>query len=221
MTLNLATQPFVNRRRFYTLTAFAASVLSLTLVVLLAIFVRNFRNEIGIRKQMKTMQQEIERLDTEQQRLESLLKRPEAADILDRNDFLNTLIRQKAISWTRIFMDLEKVMPDHVETVALHPVPQLPGVGQGKRAPVAFSLDGPLLMELQLQVSSQDFESLVKLVRHLENAPFKDPVLAVQSEDSKTGQGATAPFGQVPQYGVITKDKDNLYNLTLKVDYAQ
>src|ERR1035438_4935819 len=102
MTLNLATQPFVNRRRFYTLSGLAVGVLTLTLVLLLGIFTRNFRNEIGIRKQMNTMHQEIDRLDAEQQRIETVLKRPEASDILDRNDFLNTLIRQKAVSWTHI-----------------------------------------------------------------------------------------------------------------------
>lgn len=210
MTLNLATRPFVNRRRFYTLSGLAAVVLSVTLVILLGIFVRNFRNEIGIRKQMKTVRQEIARLDSEQRRIEGVLERPEASDILDRNDFLNTLIREKAVSWTRIFMDLEKVMPDRVQTLALHPIPQVPGLESGKSAStVAASWDGPLVMELQLRVASENFESLVKLVRQMEKAPFDRPVLHTESK-ADNGQGAA-----------IVKDKDNLYNLALSVNYAQ
>ena len=210
MTLNLATQPFVNRRRFYTLSGLAAGVLGLTFVLLLGIFIRNFRNEIGIRKQMNTVRQETERLDSDQKRIEAVLKRPEAADILDRNDFLNTLIRQKAVSWTRIFMDLEKVMPDRVQTLSLHPVPQIPGIEAGKNSTtVPASWDGPLVMELQMQVASENFESLVKLVRQMEKAPFDRPVLKTENPADK-GQGAA-----------IVKDKDNLYNLALSVNYAQ
>jgi Tfp pilus assembly protein PilN len=211
MTLNLATQPFVNRRRFYTLSGLAAGVLSLTLILLLGIFVRNFRNEVGIRKQMNTVRQEIARLDDAQKRIETVLKRPEASDILDRNDFLNTLIRQKAVSWTRIFMDLEKVMPERVQTLMLHPVPQVPSTESSKNSSnVPASWDGPLVMELRMQVASENFDSLVKLVRQMEKAPFDRPVLHMENKESQTGQSA-----------VIAKDKDNLYNLTLSVNYAQ
>ncbi|GEM_PF-291058 len=217
MTLNLATQPFVNRRRFYTLTSAAAVVLGLTLAVLLSIFARNFRNEIGIRKQMKTVRQEIARLDEDQQQLEERLKRPEAADILDRNDFLNTLIRQKAVSWTRIFMDLEKVMPERVQAISLHPVAQIPGVEGSKRSNAPVSFDGPLVIDLKLQVSSEQFEDLVKLVRHLQVAPFWKPV--VNTTDPQADAGA--PGGQVGRVPVFTKDKDNLYKMSMSVSYAQ
>ena len=212
MTLNLATQPFVNRRRFYTLSGFALGVLSVTLVILLGIFIRNFRNEIGIRKQMKTVRQEIERLDTEQQRIETVLKRPEASDILDRNDFLNALIRQKAVSWTRMFMDLEKVIPERVETLSLHPIPLIPGVEGGKKTTVAASWDGPLVIQLQLQVASENIESLLKLVRQMQNAPFGLPILHTENPNKVGDTGQPIP---------VVKDKDNLYNLALSVSYAQ
>jgi Tfp pilus assembly protein PilN len=212
MTLNLATQPFVNRRRFYTLSGLAVGVLTVTLVILLSIFVRNFRNEIGIRKQMKTVSQEIDRLDTEQKRIETVLQRPEASDILDRNDFLNALIRQKAVSWTRIFMDLEKAMPDRVQTVSLHPVLQTSGSERGKGSSVPASWDGPLVMQLQMQVAGDNIEVLLDMIHRLEKAPFNTPIL--QNENPKTESGQSAPI-------TIVKDKDNLYNLALRVTYAQ
>jgi Tfp pilus assembly protein PilN len=219
MTLNLATQPFVNRRRFYTLSGAAASVLILTLAVLSVIFTRNFRNEIGIRKQMTTMRQEIERLDTEQQRIEEFLKRPESSDILDRNDFLNTLIREKAVSWTRIFMDLEKVMPDRVQTLALHPSPQIPGKESGKNvSSVPASWDGPLVMELRLQIASENFDSMVKLVRNMEKSPFTKPVVGSTNPKPETGQAGAFPSSQGLAF---QKDSNNLYNMSLSVTYVQ
>ena len=214
MTLNLATQPFVNRRRFYTLSGLALGVLSVSFVILLGMFVRNFRNEIGIRKQIRTVEQEVARLDTEQQRVEAVLKRPESSDILDRNDFLNSLIRQKAVSWTRMFMDLEKVIPDRVQTISLHPVPVIPGLEGGSKSIVTVpaSWDGPLIMNLQMQVAGDNIEGLMTLIRRIQNAPFGNPVLKNENPNNKMEAGQSFP---------IVKDKDNLYNLSLSVSYAQ
>jgi Tfp pilus assembly protein PilN len=213
MTLNLATQPFVNRRRFYTLSGMALSVLSLALVLLVSVFIRNFRNELGIRKQMRTVQQEIARLDTDQKRVEAVLKRPEASDILDRNDFLNMLIREKAVSWTRIFMDLEKVMPERVQTLSLHPTPLVPGLEGGSRnAAVPASWDGPLVMNLRLQVAAENIEGLITFMHRIEKPPFTNPVLNTENPNIK-GDGGTG--------FAIMKDKDNLYNLSLSVTYVQ
>jgi hypothetical protein len=163
---------------------------------------------------MSTVRQEIARLDTEQERAEAVLKRPESSDILDRNDFLNTLIRQKAVSWTRIFMDLEKVMPDRVQALSLHPVLQIPGMEGGKNvSTLPASWDGPLVMQLQMQVAGENIESLIKMIRQMENAPFTRPVLMNENPKADT-------TGQVTPIPIV-KDKDNLYNLSLRVTYVQ
>ena len=47
------------------------------------------------------------------------MRRPENAEVLERSLFLNTLIDRKAISWTKIFEDLEKVMPYNVRLVSV------------------------------------------------------------------------------------------------------
>jgi hypothetical protein len=41
--------------------------------------------------------------------------------VLDRSVLINTLIKRKAISWTRIFADLEKVLPPNVRLIAVRP----------------------------------------------------------------------------------------------------
>jgi len=47
--------------------------------------------------------------------------RSENAEALDRVVFINTLLYRKGISWTRIFSDLEKVLPYNVKVVQIHP----------------------------------------------------------------------------------------------------
>jgi len=40
----------------------------------------------------------------------------------DQSQFLNGLIQRKAFSWTRVFEDLEQVMPGSLHVVSLRPV---------------------------------------------------------------------------------------------------
>ncbi|MBV8819393.1 MAG: hypothetical protein JO022_13625, partial [Acidobacteriaceae bacterium] len=64
------------------------------------------------------------RVNAEQAQLDALLRRPENAEVLERSVFLNSLIERKAISWTRIFADLEKIMPSNVRLVSVR-LPQI------------------------------------------------------------------------------------------------
>ena len=50
-----------------------------------------------------------------------MLRRPENAEVLERSVFLNALLLRKGISWTRIFADLEKVLPYNVRVIQIHP----------------------------------------------------------------------------------------------------
>jgi len=46
---------------------------------------------------------------------------PENATVLYRSLMFNQLIRRKAISWTRIFSDLETVLPHNVRIASIRP----------------------------------------------------------------------------------------------------
>ena len=57
----------------------------------------------------------------EQANLDAVLRRPENAEVLERSVFLNALLYRKGISWTRIFADLEKIMPPNVRVMNIRP----------------------------------------------------------------------------------------------------
>lgn len=204
MNLNLATQPFVNRRRFYALSAMATVVLTLSIVIVTSMFIRNYRKESGMRREIATLRSELDTLNSDQERLEALLKRPDAADALDRNEFLNSLIRQKAVSWTRLFMDLEKVMPQRVQAVSLHPTVLLPGTPTGSKS-TPVPVNGPLIIDLEMQVSSDSFEGLDTFVRRVEASPFSEPKLKSEGHNKAENQ----------------QKKENVHSLALSVSYAQ
>ncbi len=49
------------------------------------------------------------------------MRQPQNASVLEWSMLINTLIYQKAISWSRLFADLEKTLPYDVKVVAIHP----------------------------------------------------------------------------------------------------
>ena len=49
------------------------------------------------------------------------MRQPANAVVLDRSLLFNDIIRRKSISWTRIFSDLETVLPHDVRISAIHP----------------------------------------------------------------------------------------------------
>ena len=53
--------------------------------------------------------------------LESRLDRPEAAAKLTEIGFINRLIARKELSWTRLFANLEELVPNTVHLVSLTP----------------------------------------------------------------------------------------------------
>jgi Tfp pilus assembly protein PilN len=217
MTLNLATQPFVNRRRFYVLTTAASIVLLLALVIQTAFLIHTRNSERGAREQMRIEEDRIAHLDQEQKRVEAVLAEPRAAAIMDQTDFLNALIRQKAISWTRIFMDLEKVMPNRIQATSLHPTIMLPGTKLGGKSGGGSLLvpsSGPLYVELKIVANGETHENLIELMRRLEQSPFYNPV--AENEDPPQGSSASSSA-----FGVAGGTGEKLYKLNLHVSYSQ
>jgi hypothetical protein len=153
--INLATEPF--RRDRPMLVAFAA--VGVLLALLLAIEVKTITSE---REQGAEIHVIIDRLNTqlkgvssEQAKVSALLRQRENAEVIDRSLFLNTLIDRKAISWTRLFADLEKVMPYNVRLVSV----RLPEVDS----------DNHVLLDMV--VGAKDRPEVVELLKRLEASP--------------------------------------------------
>ena len=73
------------------------------------------------RAKIAKLQGKIAAYDQEKSGAEAMLSRPENRVLRDRSRFLNELFLRKAFSWTRVFEDLEQVMPAHLHVVSIHP----------------------------------------------------------------------------------------------------
>ena len=121
MAINLASEPF---RRDRPLVA-ASIAIGLALTGLLAMLVTLAVLERGTaaetRRAIARLQQQSAQMSREQGQLESALRRPENAAVINEVLFINSLLYRKGISWTMIFSDLEGVMPPNVRLISIRP----------------------------------------------------------------------------------------------------
>ena len=119
--INLAREPFRRDRPILIGSAFAAILLLATLALLISLALTERRETRDTQAMLARVNRRLNSIHGEQAKLDASMRLPGNEVVLDRSVLINTLIRRKAISWTRIFADLETVLPHDVRIVAIRP----------------------------------------------------------------------------------------------------
>lgn len=119
--INLASEPFRRDRAMLVATIALALVLAAALAAQVYLVLGERTRAQETREALETVDLALRRQVTEQSRVDLVLRQAQNSEVLDRNVFLNTLISRKAVSWTQLFADLEKVMPGTVRLVSVRP----------------------------------------------------------------------------------------------------
>ena|SRR5438105_7293117 len=158
--MNLASEPF---RRDRPVIVGLAAVIVLALILLgiqIATIVGQRHQAADTRLDIDRLNAQLRAIGQQQGQLNGTLRRPENAEVLERSLFLNTLIERKAISWTKIFADLEKVMPYNVRLVSV----RLPEV------------DSQNAVLLDMIVGAKEVQPVLEFLKRLEASPQFGPV---------------------------------------------
>jgi type IV pilus assembly protein PilN len=157
--INLASDPFRRDRPLLFATAFGAIALAVGFVILLSLIVTG-RSRMGdTRARVAHFNQELTAISTEQARLDATLRQPLNASILERSLLLNTLVERKSVSWTKIFADLEAVLPPNVRIIQVR-LPQIDSANQ---------------VLLDMVVGSQSPEPVITFLKQLQASPRFGP----------------------------------------------
>ena len=153
--VNLATEPF-RRRRAAVAASGAACLLLLVLLLVQISWIIVQRGQAGnTRAEIDQLNARLRSMGRQQGQLEATLRRPDNAAVLDQSLLLNSLIQRKAISWTRLFADLEKVVPWNVQLISVR-LPQI---------------DAQNRVLLDMVVGAADSAPVIEFLKHLEAAP--------------------------------------------------
>lgn len=141
-----------------------AAACAVLLMALLAVMTSLIANE---RARAKDARVAVEKLTTElrtaaaeQARLDEFLRQPANAQVLAQSQLLNTLIERKSISWTRIFADLESVMPYDVRLISV----RLPAINSRNE------------VMLDMIVGAKDPGAVIGFFKKLEDSPLFGPI---------------------------------------------
>jgi hypothetical protein len=141
----------------------ASAACGLLLLALLGVLVFLVVSERGrqteTRASVAKLNSELRAITAEQAKLDNTLHLPMNAEVLERSLFLNSLIQRKAISWTRLYADIEGVKPDNVRLVQV-------------RLPQINTRDE---VTLDMEVGVKDPAQMVEFLKHLEESPLFGP----------------------------------------------
>jgi Tfp pilus assembly protein PilN len=121
VSLNLSLNPLERHRRFKVLSgglgAFAA-----ILCIVLGWHVYHVRKaDSSFRVQRENSAKIFDDLSAERQQLDDFFSQPENAKLHDNADFINNIIDARSFNWTRMFMALEKILPEGVRVLNIEP----------------------------------------------------------------------------------------------------
>ena len=158
-SLNLASQPFRRERAQNAAYALIAAVLTCTLAVLVVLILHARAGAADLRRVIDAENRELYRHQREEAQFSGVLGRPENADVFSTSVFLNELIARRAVSWTRVFRDLETVMPSNMRLLAIR-LPQIP----------TEDASGTNHLQLDMSVGTDRPEAVVDLLKQLQKS---------------------------------------------------
>lgn len=159
--INLASEPFRHDRPML----IGSSVCALLLVALLGLQIYLIRageaDARGARTGVQQLTQQLAAVNSDRIKLDQTLRQPGNAEVFQRSILLNALVERKAISWTRIFVDLEHVKPYNVRVVQI----RLPKIHSHQE------------VSLEMTFGMESWEPSQDLMNTLAQSPLFGPVV--------------------------------------------
>ena len=177
LDINLATRPYEDSRQFWTRWGAGLGLLGIVTLLLLYLVITGIASARSDRVLIKEREQQIADRDQQRARAEATLNLPENRSTRDRSQFLNDLFQRKAFSWTRVFEDMERVMPNRLHLVSIQP-----------------TMSTSHQLELKMVVGGDTREHAQELVRRMEGSQhFQDTKIEVENTQAG-GQGDPVRF---------------------------
>ena len=170
--LNLSTKPLQTHRRFLAISGVLGVIAGLFFLGL-GWHVYSIRSaDAALREKAEAIRLEMDSLEQQRSNLEQFFELPENARLHERSAFLNTLIDEQSLNWTRMFMDLEKILPAGVRVVSIQPKHE-----KGR-------------VEVKLVIGAVSDDAKLKFLNALERSPSFSHVQLVNEKKSGLSPGS-------------------------------
>ena len=183
ININLASNPYELAQEYTRRFGLLVAALTMLTVGLIGYILYQRAQTRDINQQIATAQQQIAGLDAEKAKALAVLNQPQNREVADESQFLNNLFARKALSWTKVFTEMERLMPSNIHVVSMKP---------------EFNRDNQLVLHVVVVTGARD--KAVELVKRMEKSPhFRAP--QVEAENA-IGEGASASAGGNTQFEI-------------------
>ena len=176
LDINLATRPYEDAGEFWTRWGLGVGLLGLLTLVLVGFAVHGWVKAGRDRHTIQRLEEQIAERDDERAKAQSYLNLDMNRSTRDQSQFLNGLIQRKAFSWTRVFEDLERVMPQSLHVVSLKP-----------------EINDQDQLELEMKVAGDNRAGAIELVHRMEGSSrFQNAQLTAEGPGTEPGSAISA-----------------------------
>jgi len=173
LDINLASQPYQHVGNFWLRWGLALAAMFLLTAALVAYTARQYWESRQQQAEIDSIRSKIAALNDQENSARAFLDRSENRDTRDRSQFLNDLFHRKAFSWTKVFEDLEQVMPARLHVTSIHP-----------------ELNANNQLEIKLTVAGESRDRALELVRRMEDSKrFQQTSINRENAHGGPGQG--------------------------------
>jgi type IV pilus assembly protein PilN len=175
--INLASQPYEAGRQYRRRIGAVVAALALIAVLLVGYIVYQRIHSRTINQQLSEVRQEINGLNQEESQARAILNKPENRDVADQSAFLNQLFARKALSWTRVFAEMERIVPPDLHVVSMKP---------------EYNKANDLVLHVMVATGSRG--RAVELVRSMEKSNhFRQAEIVAESVIANSGDQSAGP----------------------------
>jgi type IV pilus assembly protein PilN len=175
LNINLASQPYEVAQSYQRRMTSVIAGLGILAVLLLGYIAYQRHNTRAINRQLSQTEGQIRSLEHEEAQARAILNKPANREIADQADFLNQLFARKSLSWTRIFTEMEKIVPAGLHVVSMKP---------------EYTKTNDLVLHVIVATDSRD--RAVEMVRHMETSSHLRQAQIVAETVTTNSSGETA-----------------------------
>ena len=168
--INLASHPYEDSGPLWLRWGGALAAVGLLTLILLYSALSGWAAARNDRSLIEQREQQIAARDQQKIKAEETLNLPANRGTRDRAQFLNDLFQRKAFSWTKLFEDLERVMPPRLHVVSIHP-----------------EKTSENQLEIKIVVAGESRDRAIELVKKMETSQ-RFQQTQIEQESSSTGQ---------------------------------
>jgi type IV pilus assembly protein PilN len=193
ININLASNPYEAAREYTRRLGMVLAALGVLTVGLVGYILYQRSHTRDINEKIAAVKQEIAGLDAEKAQAQAILNQPQNREVADQSQFLNQLFVRKSLSWTRVFTEMEKLMPPNIHVVSMKP---------------EFNRDNQLVLHMVVVTSARD--KAVELVKRMEKSRhFRTPQVEAENTVGEGGAaGGNIQFEIAAAYVPFVEDAD-------------